>query len=89
VSRRSPTPAGPSPTVRPSNFKALTGILIQSVGPSLAIWANLVQFSFRRPAADLRADHEGGGALPGPLLTGGGRAGRRLPPRLGSPEPIV
>jgi hypothetical protein len=31
-----------------ANFKALVGIFSQSVGPSLAIWANPVQFSFRR-----------------------------------------
>ena len=30
-----------------ANFNDLTGILSQSVGPSLAIWANPVQFSLR------------------------------------------
>ena len=30
-----------------ANFRALIGIFSQSVGPSLAIWANPVQFSFR------------------------------------------
>jgi hypothetical protein len=29
-----------------ADFRALTGIFSQSVGPSLAIWANPVQFSF-------------------------------------------
>jgi hypothetical protein len=29
-----------------ANFRILTGIFIQSVGPSLAVWANPVQFSF-------------------------------------------
>ena len=31
-----------------ANFKALIGIFSQSVGPSLAIWANLVQFTLER-----------------------------------------
>jgi hypothetical protein len=31
-----------------ANFRALIGIFSQSVGPSLAIWANPVQFSSRR-----------------------------------------
>jgi hypothetical protein len=29
-----------------ANFRALIGIFSQRVGPSLAIWANPVQFSF-------------------------------------------
>jgi hypothetical protein len=29
-----------------ANFRALVGIFSQSVGPSIAIWANPVQFSF-------------------------------------------
>ena len=32
-----------------ANFKALIGNFRQSVGPSLAIWANPVQFSFTHP----------------------------------------
>jgi hypothetical protein len=37
-----------------ANFRALIGIFSQSVGPSLAIWANPVKFSFlaRRTPAD-------------------------------------
>jgi hypothetical protein len=34
-----------------ANFKALIGIFSQSVGPSLAIWANPVQFSSKWPRA--------------------------------------
>jgi hypothetical protein len=36
-----------------ANFKALIGIFSQSVGPSLAIWANPVQFSLLGQAARL------------------------------------
>jgi hypothetical protein len=32
-----------------ANFRALIGIFSQSVGPSLTIWANPVQFSRYRP----------------------------------------
>ena len=32
-----------------ANFMALVGIFTQSIGPSLAIWANPVQFSFDHP----------------------------------------
>jgi hypothetical protein len=38
-----------------ANVKALIGIFRQSVGPSLAIWANLVQFSFKVYAAMIKA----------------------------------
>jgi hypothetical protein len=38
-----------------ANFKALIGIFSQSVGPSLAIWANPVQFSFSSPRRPRRS----------------------------------
>ena len=37
----------------PANFMAPIGIFSQSLGPSLAIWANPVQISFRGPSAQL------------------------------------
>ena len=48
-----------------ANFRALVGIFSQSVGPSLAIWANPVQFSLgergelRRPCQAARAERAG------------------------------
>jgi hypothetical protein len=58
------------------NFKALIGIFSQIVGPSLAIWANPVQFSFQAalPAAlagPCRALPGGGGAPPPPRRPAG------------------
>ena len=37
-----------------ANIRALIGILSHGVGPSLAIWANLVQFSFQPESAAAR-----------------------------------
>ena len=45
-----------------ADFRALTGIFSQSVGPSLAIWANPVQFSFQRVSTDGRLEARSGAA---------------------------
>jgi hypothetical protein len=54
-----------------ANFRPLIGIFSQSVGPSLTIWANPVQFSFRMPPSSRPPRRRTGSARPG---AGGRRA---------------